>query len=502
MIRRTALLSFTCIAVLLLTRSAWAATYPVGSTRTHKSVCALLADSGVTLGPDDVIDVDAGTYTDACQVHASGTAGHPIILQGAAGPRPVFDAKGLDLSGSGSVPRAILQFTNASYWVVQHLEFENAANGSNNGAAFRVTAGGHDITYRDVSIHDNNDGAQSDGPVSIVIENSEIFHNGAGDGQSHNLYLIGDFVRLQGNYIHDSVGGQNVKLRVHTIELFYNLIANEGNYAIDFEQAANTDAANANAVMIGNVVIRNPNAENHGQTIVFGADNGSDTRNGNLYAINNTFIFTQANTGFLHMLSPAPGSKAYFYNNVFHTTANGVKLASDATSEGLMSGSNNWVTTGITTATAFTASVTGADPGFVSATDFHLATGAAVIDQGMAAPMFADGTGASKDGTPTLEYGALSTVGRPVSGLLDLGAYEFGTPISTDGGLGNDGGIIAGGDAGLVGSDAGRADGGSHSAGGSSSGCGCDLGSPAPITSAWPLLLGGAFFVVRRRRRR
>jgi len=46
------------------------------------------------------------------------------------------------------------------------------------------------------------------------------------------------------------------------------------------------------------VVVRNPNAENHGQTIVFGNDNpgGTSVRNGSFYAINNTFVFTQANT--------------------------------------------------------------------------------------------------------------------------------------------------------------------------------------------------------------
>ncbi|MEO8800855.1 MAG: MYXO-CTERM sorting domain-containing protein, partial [Polyangiaceae bacterium] len=246
----------------------------------------------------------------------------------------------------------------------------------------------------------------------------------------------------------------------------------------------------------------NPKAINQSQTIVFGADAADHVRNGNLYAINNTFVFTHASAGFLHMLSPAPGSKAYFYNNVFHTTASGIKLAFDAASDGLMSGSNNWLTTGVTPATAFTASVSGADPGFASATDFHLAAGAAVVDKGMASPMYLDGTGASKDGTPTLQYGQLSTVGRPVSGPLDLGAYEFGTPTSTDGGLDDDGGAgstdggpTVGGDGGVSGGDAGAPD------GDSSGGCSCDLSSPAPISSAWPLLLGGALLVLRRRRK-
>jgi len=107
--------------------------------------------------------VDPGTYTDACQLTASGTAQAPIVLRGVAGTRPVFDATGLDLSGSGSVPRAIFQFTNASYWQVSHLELEHATNASNNGSGFRLTAGAHDVTFSDMSIHDNQDGGQSDG---------------------------------------------------------------------------------------------------------------------------------------------------------------------------------------------------------------------------------------------------------------------------------------------------------------------------------------------------
>jgi hypothetical protein len=498
MLRHALFAAVLAAALVTLTRTAAAANHAVGPTQAHKSVCLLLADGAVTIAPGDVITVDAGTYTDACQVHPSGSASQPIVLQGAAGPMPVFDAKGLDLSGSGSVPRAILQFTGASYWVVEHLELEHAANASNNGAAFRLTAGAHDVTFRDVSIHDNQDGAMSDGAATMVFEDSEIFHNGAGDGQSHNLYLTGDYVRLQGNHIHDSVGGQNVKLRVHTIELLYNLIANEGNYAIDFEQAGNTNAPDANAVMIGNVVVRNPNAQNHGQTIVFGNDNPSGTavRNGNLYAINNTFVFTQPNTGFLHMLNPAPGSRAFFFDNVFHATASGAKLPFDNASDALMSGSNNWTTTGITPASAFTASVTGADPGFVSATDFHLQSNADVIDKGLSAPQYVDGAGATQDGTPTLEFQApLGTVARPSDATLDLGAYEWGTNVPLlDAGT-NEGGASADG----------AADDGGTNPPVDSSGCSCELearGSDARGLAFAAFAFGCALVVRRRRRRR
>ena len=81
-----------------------------------------------------MVEVDPGTYTDACQLTASGTESAPIVLRGAPGPRPVFDAVGLDLSGAGSVPRAIFQFTGGSHWRVQHLELKNAARARAKGS--------------------------------------------------------------------------------------------------------------------------------------------------------------------------------------------------------------------------------------------------------------------------------------------------------------------------------------------------------------------------------
>ncbi|HZX42508.1 MAG TPA: hypothetical protein VFE93_11775, partial [Myxococcaceae bacterium] len=111
------------IIVLVATLGAGSAlgtSYPVGPSRAWKSPCAL--EAGVTLQPGDVVEVDFATYTDACQLKASGTEAAPIILRGVPGPRPLFDAAGLDLSGAGSVPRAIFQFTGGSHWLVEHLE--------------------------------------------------------------------------------------------------------------------------------------------------------------------------------------------------------------------------------------------------------------------------------------------------------------------------------------------------------------------------------------------
>jgi hypothetical protein len=491
-------------AIALASSSAIAATYEVGASQQHKSPCELF--TAVTLAPGDVVLVDPGTYTDACQVTQSGTAQSPLVMQGKPGPRPVFDATGLNLTGAGSVPRAVFQFNDASHWRVEHLELKNAAGTDGNGAAFRSTGSSDDIVISDMSIHDCQDGIMSDGPGVLTIQDNDIFHNGKNDGYTHNLYLGNDTVHLVGNYIHDSNGGQNVKMRVRYIDIRYNFIANAGNYEIDLVQAPPlTSQPNAHAVMIGNVVLRNPNAANHSQTIVFGTDNPNEAaRNGNFYAINNTFVLTDSHNQLVHAIAPAQGSTIHFVNNIIHTTVSGPVVAADPTTDGIFDGTNNWVSTGVTPATAFTGTVTGAAPGFVSASDFHLVAGAPVVDKGAAKPTFVDGTGATQDGTPKYEYADLGTIGRLDDGTLDLGAFEYGTPEGgVDASPGDDGGG-GGGDSGGGGDGGGASDGGGNgeAPSGQSSGCGCTTAGGETSIAATGVWIGIALAAFRRRRGR
>ncbi len=510
------------LAVLAWAAPASATQYEVGATKTYTSPCSLFAK--VTLQPGDVILVDAGTYTDACQITQSGSAQAPIVMKGAPGPRPVFDATGLDLSGSGSTPRAIFQFTGASHWRVSHLELKNASGSGANGAGFRATAASDDDVVSDNSIHDNQDGLMSDGSGTFTIEGNEIFHNGAGDGQSHNMYLDSDTVRIVGNYIHDSNGGQNVKLRVHYAEVLYNLIYHAGNYEMDLIQGSPlTDAPNSNVVLIGNVIVRDPMAANDGQTIVYGSDNPSQTgRNGNFYAIDNTFVMTASANRLVHAISVPAGEKIVFLNNIVHATVSGTDMSFDATTAALFTGSNNWVTTGVTAPSGLTATVGGADPGFVSATDWHLAATSAARDKGTATLSYVDGTGAMQSGTPTFEFadqggGAYGTIARLQDGTIDLGAFEYGTPDggAPEGGAGADassgvsdcgGNGDGGNDSGVttmpVEGGAGESDGGNGATSGKSSGCGCRVtgdGSGAYGAGAALIALAAAFAARRRR---
>ena len=457
------------LLLVLAAAPGWATTYPVGASRAYKSPCLLVAS--VVLQPGDVVEVDPGTYTDACQLTASGTLVKPIVMRGIPGPRPVFDATGLDLSGSGSVPRAIFQFTGGSHWRVSHLELMSAQNGSANGAAFRVTANALDIVIDDVSVHDCQDGFMSDGPATLTVTASDVFHNGAGDGFSHNFYVQGESIVLIGNHIHDSKAGQNVKVRSHDALIAYNLIENAGNYEIDLIQnPPQTDAPNANAILIGNVIIRPPSADNNSQVILWGTDNAGDTgRNGSLYAFSNTFILAHPSNRLFHAINPAAGSQIHLVNSIVHATVSGTGLAADATTAGILVGSNDWISSNVTTAGSLSSVLTGTNPGFVSAIDLHLTAGSPVLDAGLNGVTAIDGTGASVKGLPDQEYSApLGTVARATGSTLDLGAFGF--PRAGDGGT----------------SDAGSPDGGPPPDAGTSPDAGADGGTPPPDGSAGP----------------
>ncbi len=495
-LRRSALLS------LLVPWTAGAAAYSVGPGRTYSSPCALAA--AVALAPGDVVEVDPGTYGDTCQLTASGTASAPITLRGPPGPMPVFSPPaGTDLSGAGSVPRAIFQFTGGSYWVVQHLELKNAWNTSANGAAFRLTAGAHDILIEDVSVHDCQDGMMSDGPATLTVQNSDIFHNGAGDGYSHNFYLQGDSAILIGNHIHDSNGGQNVKLRSRYAALFYNLVENAGQYEMDLIQGPDTSNANANAVLVGNVIARPSASGNDNQVILFGTDDATQAaRNGSLYAVNNTFVLKNSANHLFHAIQPVAGSQIVFENNIVFATAAGTALAADATTAGILSGSHNWVGSNVTLAGTLAQTFTGTDPGFIGATDYHLQAGAPVIDQGLAHPTYVDGSGITQSAVPTEEFSApQGTAVRPAQAMPDLGAFEAastdgGTSGSPDGGA--DGGAADGGglDAGGVPDAGSTPDGGPGAVGGIASSCGCSEASGPSLLS----LLIAACAALRHRR--
>jgi Right handed beta helix region len=402
----------TPLALLLLVAVLPAAVLEVGPGQTYTTIAAL-----PTLVAGDTVNLHAGTYHEVKRWNVSGTAGSPITIRGVGATRPLIDAAGLDVSGSGSIPRAAFQI-QGSYVVIEHLEFANARNG-NNGAGIRTTGGATNVTVRDCHIHDNDMGMMSDSCDAVLIENSEIDHNGTASfsGYSHNFYMGGTGITIRGCFIHDATYGQNVKCRAHFVALLYNRIADSQDGEVGLVDEVDTTTANSNAVLIGNVISSKNRGSgwNSARFILFGAESGHD-HNGTLYAINNTCI---AGTGSItFIITSRPESGVVARNNIFVGSNNLVSAS------GAVLGSGNWAPAGATIPAAFTGTVTGASPGFIGSSDFHLATGSACIDIGTASAVYVDGSGVSHAAVPTVTYegvGILSA--RSDTGAPDAGAY-------------------------------------------------------------------------------
>lgn len=97
---------------------------------------------------------------------------------------------------------------------VENIEFSGCRVPDKNGAGIRQEGPG--LTVRHCSFHDNENGmlAGANPDSVILVEYSEFNHNGAGDGQSHNIYIgkVKSFT-LQYCWSHRASVGHLVKSR-------------------------------------------------------------------------------------------------------------------------------------------------------------------------------------------------------------------------------------------------------------------------------------------------
>lgn len=150
----------------------------------------------------DTIYVQAGTY-----VNDFMAIDHDLNIIGVGGYAHLVGTHDID---NGKA----MMVTNANV-TVQNLEFSGASVGDMNGAGIRYESG--NLTVLNSYFHDNQEGilAGSDDPNGhIVIRNSEFAHNGAGDGQSHGVYVGGvASLLVDGSDFHDTWYGNQLKSR-------------------------------------------------------------------------------------------------------------------------------------------------------------------------------------------------------------------------------------------------------------------------------------------------
>ena len=453
-------LGFALVASLSL--PALAATRTVGNGKEFAAPCAAIAaaDAG------DVIEIDAGTYArDMCAINKRG-----LTLRGVGG-RPIVDAQGGGFGGKG------IWVVSADDVTIENLELRNAAVPDKNGAGIRQE--GANLTVRDVVFRDNQNGILAgDNPNStITIEGCEFVGNGAGDGQSHNLYInhVQKLV-FRGNWTHQAKVGHLLKSRAAESLIEANRITGEegtSSYELEFPNGGFT-------IVRGNVIEQGPNTENPA-ILSYGAE-GAHARNPShdLIVSHNTFVnHRNGSTTFVRVADAMLDGELHILNNIF----SGSGTVSNAT------------VTEIGSCTT---------PTFVDAVsfDFHQAAGSACLDNGSA--------DLDERARPTLQYvHPTSTEGRVFVGAPDPGAFELGggvPPGSSSSGGSSSGGTAPGGSSsGATGSSGALGASGSSGASGDAAadddtegddGCGCHTSS-SPVSGL--MLFFGALLLLRRR---
>jgi len=208
-----------------------------------------------------------------------------------------ISGKGFDYSGVGSTPRAIFQFNpGADRCTLEGFELAAAHNGAHNGAGVRINQA-NQVTVRNCAIHDNQMGIMSNGDGSLStavnqrIEHCRIFHNGdpADPGYNHNLYLGGTSVTLRFCEVYSSLTGTNVKSRAHHTRVEYCYIHHSANREFDLVDAAETARPESHAVLLGNIIVKDPQCPGNRAVIHFGQDGGQQ-HDGTLYLAFNTIV--------------------------------------------------------------------------------------------------------------------------------------------------------------------------------------------------------------------
>ena len=237
----------------------------------------------------DTIEIEAGDYVGdtalwtQTNLQILGVNGRPRLI--AAGQ--AVEGKGIWVIRGGDI-------------VVQNIEFTGARVSDRNGAGIRLERG--KLTVRRCVFTDNENGMLVGNDLSTIleIEDSEFGDNGAGDGQSHNLYVgtIQRFV-VQGSYFHHARVGHLLKTRARENFIYYNRLTDEpggrASYELEFP-------VGGLAFVVGNLIEQSEKTEN--PTIIsFGAEGYKWSQN-DLYLSHNTIVNDRVEGGVFILARP------------------------------------------------------------------------------------------------------------------------------------------------------------------------------------------------------
>ena len=253
--------------------------YPVNTI----AAAARLARDG------DTIEIAAGDYVGDTAVWTQtdlkirGINGRPRLIAGGK----VAEKKAIWVIRGGDI-------------IVENIEFTGARGPNRNGAGIRFERG--KLKVRKCVFMDNENGmlVGNDPSTVLEIEDSEFGNNGAGNGQSHNLYVgtIARFV-VQGSYFHHARVGHLLKTRARENFIYYNRLTDEpggrASYELEFP-------VGGLAFVVGNLIEQGEETEN--PTIIsFGAEGYKWSRN-QLYLSHNTIVNDKLEGGVFILARP------------------------------------------------------------------------------------------------------------------------------------------------------------------------------------------------------
>jgi len=355
-------------------------------------------------------------FATPCAAIAAAIAGDTIRIDAAgnyAGNVCAWSKNGLSLIGVNGRARIDAAGQNSqgkAIWViaghdtlVENIEFSGARAIDANGAGIRQE--GRNLTVRNALFRDNENGilANSVAGSTITIEYSEFADNGAGDGQSHNLYVnVVDRLNFRHNWSHGARVGHLLKSRAVENFILFNRLTGETGGTESYEINLPNGGL---SLVIGNLIEQPATSQNGAMLDYLSEGNAHADRR--LFVINNTFVNNRGSGTFLQIAASA--LPAIARNNIFF----GGGMVSNQAGTVL---ENNLV---------------GTNPHFVAAAnyDYRILPGSPAINAG-ADP----GSAAGHDLRPLSIYvhPALAA-NRTVDGAIDIGAYELASEIFGDG---------------------------------------------------------------------
>lgn len=362
-----------------------ATTLHVGPGEQYATPCAALA----VAADGDTILVDPVLYKgDVCAFSQN-----DLTIKGVNG-RAHIDADGKIAQQKG------IWVPSGKNFTVENIEFSGAAisaENGNNGAGIRES--GTNWTVINCYFHDNQDGILESNIAdsNIVIEFSEFARNGAGDGQSHNLYIgHTNSLIFEYNYSHDANVGHLLKTRSAVNYILYNRLTGESG-----TESYETDVPNGGTTyFIGNLIQQGPNTQNSGMLTYMLEGRNPANPGSDLYVINNSFVNQRPNGGTFVSIGSADALPAVIQNNIFYGPGT-QSSQSNSVLESNFAGDSRFVN--------------------VNNYDYRLKPDSPAIGG-------ATNSGTSSEGyplRPLFEY-VHPVCGQVRSTALDIGAYEFG----------------------------------------------------------------------------